>query len=133
MGSSIQRQESFTVGQAATYKSDSPKTSFAVVFEDDGDTAYFYALDTARTDQPILDALHIYNVASVSDRARPSILQIAWSDDGCKAIAVINRYPHAAFDFEARRGYCRTNFPAPDAAWTSHSHEWDDAVIQLFR
>ena len=133
MGSSIQLQETLHVGQAAAYKSDSPKTPFAVVFEDDGDAAYLYALDTTRTDQPILDALHIYNVASVGDRTKPSTLQIAWSDDGLKAVAVINRYPHAVFDFAARRGYCRTNFPAPDTAWTSHSHAWEDAAIQLFR
>ena len=133
MGSSIQLQETLHVGQAAAYKSVSPKASFAVVFEDDGDTGYLYALDTTRTEQPILDTLHIYNVANVTDRSKPSTLQVAWSDDGLKAVAVINRYPHAVFDFEAQRGYCRTNFPPPDTAWTRHSHEWDDAALQLFR
>ena len=133
MGSRIELQETLNVGTAAAYQSNSPKTPFAVVFEDDGDAAYLYALDTTRSEQPILDAMHIYNVGSVTDRDQPSTLQVAWSDDGLKAVCVINRYPHAVFDFEARRGYCRTNFPAPDAAWTKHSHEWDDAAINLFR
>lgn len=133
MGSCIELQETITVGRAAEHQSLSPKTSFAVVFKDDGETGYFYALDTARIEQPILDAMQIYVAASVAGREKPSTLQIAWSNDGLKAVCVINRYPHAVFDFKARRGYCRRNFPPPDASWTSHSHQWDDAAINLFR
>jgi len=133
MGSQIHLEETLIIGKAAAFQSNSPKTSFAVVFEDDSETAYVYALDTSCAEKPILDALHIYNVSSVADREKPSMLQVAWSDDGLKAVVVINRYPHAVFDFEAHRGYCRTNSPAPDTSWTSHSHEWNDAAIGLFR
>ncbi len=131
MGSRIHLQETLSVGEAAVSKSDSPANSFGVVFEDDGQTAYFYATDNVRTDQPILNAKHIYNVDSVDDRYKPSTLQVAWSDDGLKAVVVINRFPHAVYDFEARRGYCRTNFPKPDKGWTGHA--WDDPAISLFR
>ena len=42
----------------------------AVVFEDDGETGYFYACETMNG--PILDALHIYNVEAIKDRDRAS-------------------------------------------------------------
>ncbi len=80
-----------------------------------------------------MDALHIYNVANVTDRAKPSVVQLVWSRDGLKAALLINRYPHAVFDFESRRGYCRTGFPPPDKIWTQHSHEWSDDAQELFR
>ena len=49
----------------------------AVVFEDDGETGYFYACETVSG--PILDALHIYNVKAVSDRDVPSEFKLGWS------------------------------------------------------
>ncbi len=133
MGFTVRLQETPHIGQHAVHPCDSPANPFSVVFEDDGDTGYLYACDQSRAENPILDALQVYDVASVADRERPSTLQVAWSDDGLKAVAIINRYPHAVFDFEARRGYCRTNCPPPDPAWTSHDHAWDDAATHLFQ
>jgi len=133
MESAIYAEEALTVGTGTVVDSWSPQGRYAVVFEDDGETGYFYALGAVGEENPILDALHIYNVDSVADRERPSTLQIVWSADGLKAALVINRYPHAAFDFEARRGYCRTGFPPPNPGWTQHGHEWDDAVLELFK
>jgi len=81
-----------------------------------------------------VDALHIYNVTNVTDRHIPSTVQIVWSSDDLKALLLINRYPHAAFDFSTKRGYCRTGFPPPThTGWTQHSHEWDDKVVEMFR
>ena len=94
------------------------------MFEDDGDTGYLYARDG----ESILDAMQIYVAA---DRSGASTLQLAWSDDGLKAVAVLDRRPQAVFDFAARRGYARSNFPQPAQGWTGH--EWDDAAINLFR
>ncbi len=125
-------EQKFTVGKQIVVNCNSPKNSFAVVFEDDGETGYFYGLDTSREENPILDALHIYNVNNVTDKDIPSVVQIVWSDDGKKALLMINEYPHAAFDFVAKRGYCRTNFPTPDHKWTKYGHEWDDSVMKLF-
>lgn len=126
-------EQTIRVGEPVVIEARSPTKSLAVVFEDDGETGYFYALDTTRTDQPMVDALHIYDVAGVTDRDKPSVVQIRWSGDGLKAALLINDYPHAVFDFESRRGYCRTNFPPPDRRWTQHSHAWDDAAMEHFR
>lgn len=121
------------VGTKMVVDSVSTQSSFAVVFEDDGDTGYFYGLDPSREGNPILDAMHIYNVSAVTDRDQPSAVKIVWSDDGLKAALVINEYPHAVFDFEAKRGYCRTGFPPADKRWTLFDHSWDDRALQLFR
>ncbi len=58
---------------------------------------------------------------------------ILWSGDGIKCALLINAYPHAAFDFEAKRGYCRTNFPnfpkTSAGCWDSSDHHWSDEAI----
>jgi len=122
--------QTFKPGDNAFFASDSPTHPHSASFEDDGDTGYFYALDLDRSDNMILDALHIYNVASVSDRDGESSLSILWSADGIKCALLINGYPHATFDFAARQGRCRTNFPTvPNAApgcWDSSDHRWSD-------
>ena len=47
----------FTPGEETFYASDSPTSSFSGVFEDDGQTGYFYAYDRpAPDDARILDA-----------------------------------------------------------------------------
>ena len=123
----------FYPGQEAYLDSKSAVNSFAVVFEDDGTTGYFYALDTANEGQMILDAVHIYDAENVTDRDRSSIAQIIWSASGEQAALLINVYPHAVFDFAAKRGYCRTGFPPPSPKWSSESHEWDDAALNFFK
>lgn len=110
----------------------SPHMDYCVIYEDDGETGYFYALDLKNQEDPILDALHIYNVEDVEDSDLPSLFQIVWSADGLKAGLFINEYPHAVFDFEAKRGYCRTNYPPPNTDFTEHSHEWSDDCLQWF-
>jgi hypothetical protein len=74
-------EQEIKVGESAVLEGPSPSTPFAAVFEDDGETGYFYALDTTQGENPILDALHIYDVESVSDRHRPSKVRIVWSPD----------------------------------------------------
>ncbi len=116
----------------------SPTADFGVVFEDDGDTGYFYALERPlHPDGRILDAVHIYNVANVNDRDVPSRVSLLWSEDGMKCALLINNYPHAAFNFVARRGYCRTNFPnspdREDGSWITSDHQWRDDIMQWFR
>lgn len=121
------------VGEPLTVEGPSPSSNFGIVFEDDGETGYLYGLDFSREENPILDALCIYNVEAVADRDKPSKVQLIWSSDGLKAALLINRYPHAVLDFEARRGYCRTGFPPADPKWTKFDHSWDDSAIELFR
>jgi len=127
-------QETFRVGSGIYLAGDSTDVRFGAVFEEDNETGYFYALELPK--HTILDALHIYNIANVVDRDRPSTFSIVWSDDGSKCALLINNYPHGAFDFVAQRGYCRTNFPSfprqAEQAWQKYDHSWsDDAVSWL--
>src|SRR4051812_21165418 len=126
MAAELVAEETLKVGEAAVLKGPSPGGRYLVTFEDDGETGYFFALDTTQVANPICDALHIYNALAVADRDQPAVFQIAWSQDGLKACLIINDDPHAVFDFEAKRGYCRTGFPPAEPKWTNFSHDWDD-------
>jgi hypothetical protein len=134
MPSTVEAEETIQVGQEIVVASGSPTTEFEVVFEDDGTTGYFYGVDTSSKEIQILDAMHIYNVASVVDKDSPSLVQVAWSGDGLKAALFINGFAHAVFDFAVKRGYCRTNFPSPSGTgeWTTFDHKWSDSALDLF-
>jgi hypothetical protein len=119
----------FFPGKKAWYASDSPTAQFTAIFEDEGDTGYFYAYDRAGGVR-VLDAMHIYNVTSVVDKDRESVAEIVWSLDGLKAILLINDYPHAIIDFSERRSYCRTAFPSPPSNW--YRGEWSEELLKLF-
>lgn len=127
-------QGQLITGDKQVIESMAPEGPFAAVFEDDGSTGYFYALDTSGDDNPIQDALHIYNADDVSDGDTPSDVKIGWSEDSKKCVLLINGYPHGVFDFDGKRGYCRTGFPPPVSHdWSKTGHEWDDAVDDFFR
>lgn len=126
-------KETLVVGQPSEIFGESHLGRFATVFEDDGETGYFYALDGENKDNQICDALHIYDVSNVVDVDVASEVEILWSEDGLKSVLLINNYPYAVFDFESRRGYCRTNFPKPNSTWTRFDHQWDDAALVLFK
>jgi hypothetical protein len=102
-----------------------------VVFEDDGETGTFYA--RARGDGPILDALHVYSVEDVADRARVAEFKIGWSASGRQAILLINGGVHAVFDFDREKGWCRSAFSAAAPSWSLEGHQWDDACLAHFR
>jgi hypothetical protein len=135
---------SFTPGRAFL-SSDSPAVPWTVVFEDEGIAAYFYACDRSQTTQEesILDAMLIYNVgalaASDAELERPVAERIAtveWSRDGLKAVLYLDGTAQALFDFAARRGYCRMDFPnflsERGDSWRKDSHTWSDAALQQF-
>ena len=131
----IVAKESLRVGQALVVDADSPIGRYATVFEDDGATAYFYAIDTDAEDgKAIQDALHVYNAADVTDAELASTLEIGWSDDGLKALLLINDHPHAAFDFGRRQGWCQTGSPpGPSASgWSPAPRQWNEDVEALF-
>jgi len=134
----------FTPGDAFL-ASDSPTVPWTVVFEDEGVTGYFYACDRSQQnhDASILDAMSIYNVAALaaSDAAlaRPCSQRIAsveWSRDGLKAVLYLDGFAQGLYDFGARRGYCRMDFPnflgAQGDTWNRSSHAWSDSALQLF-
>jgi hypothetical protein len=103
----------------------------AVVFEDDGETGYFYACEALNG--PILDALHVYDVASVTDFYRHSEYKVGWSPSGRQAILTINGHAHAVFDFDARQGWCRSGFPPNNERWSRDGHAWDESCLEAFR
>jgi hypothetical protein len=121
-------EEEIRIGDEVVLSSNSSTSKYGVVFEDDGAVGYLYALDFRGAQNNIVDAVHIYNVSSVVDRDKPSIIQLLWSDDGLKAALLINDYPHAVFDFLNRQGFCRTSFPSPGPNWTRP--EWNDQVLE---
>ena len=127
-------ESEFVPGQAVMVAADSGSAAYSAVFEDDGDTGYFYALDTRGPDHRILDTLHVYNVKDVVDRHKPSRAQVVWSPDGLRVVLRINGFPHAAFDLAKARGYCRTNYPPPSqGGFSSDGHAWSDEVLAFFK
>jgi len=111
----IYEEQTFKVGDDLFIDS-TTENSYAVVFEDNGETGYFYAVDSKN--MKVLDGLHIYNVANVTDKHKPSTLKILWTEDESKAFLSINNYYHAVFDFRNKAGYCRTGFPESNNSWT---------------
>jgi hypothetical protein len=124
-------KQEIQVGNPIVIEAESPDGRFGVVFEDDGETGYFYARDFS-VESLFVDALHIYSVKDVTDRHLTSTVHILWSADSSKSCLIINQYPHALFDFSAKRGHNRDEFPTPtpDAGWTRHP--WQDSLRALF-
>lgn len=101
----------------------------SVIFEDDGETGYFYALDT-RQAMPIVDSLHIYNASAVSEKETARKLQICWSQDGNFALLLINDYPHAAFDFVKLIAYNHSKYPEPEFGSMWSRKVIDDELVK---
>jgi hypothetical protein len=127
----IYEEQTFTVGQD-TFIDSTVENDNAVVFEDNEETGYFYAIDR-KNNLEILDALHIYNVADIVDKDKPSILKILWTEDLNKAFLSINNYYHAVFDFQNKAGYCRTAFPSASNSWAiiTERNLTDRLIIEL--
>lgn len=123
-------EEEIQIGNEVVLSNKSTASKYGVVFEDDGTVGYLYAIELRGENYDILDAMHIYNVASVVDRDKPSTIQIVWSDDGLKVALLINDYPHAVVDYANRQGFCRNNFPSPGSNWTRP--EWSNQVFENF-
>jgi hypothetical protein len=130
----ITAEEEFSVGAPTVIEGSAPESHYVAIFEDNGDSGYFYALDPSLEGNPIQDAVHIYNASNLTGRERPSVVKIGWSADSKKVVLLINDFPHAIFDFEAKRGFCRTGFPplATEGSWSGGSHEWSEVALQLF-
>lgn len=126
----IYEEQVINVGED-TFIDSTSENGNAVVFEDNCETGYFYAVDRRNNKLKVLDGLHIYNVANVADKHKPSIMKILWSQDLTKAFLSINDYYHAVFDFQSHAGYCRSGFPETTNPWTKvKERELTDALIQ---
>ena len=147
MNGYLMQEQAWVAGQDLFLESFSPENHFGVVFEDDGEAAYFYAIekDGQGEGMRILDALHIYESAEREERQdagdpplgpykdlgeKPVDLKIVWTRDWMKCALVIGGYVHALFDFEAQSGYNINEFPPPNSIWTKGDRKLTDELIQ---
>jgi hypothetical protein len=128
----LMQDREWIVGEDLFLESFSPENTFGVVFEDDGDAAYFYGVekDKAGTGVQILDALHIYERDEEDEVAGKRRLQIVWSRDWLKCALVIDGQCHALYDFEAHGGYNINEFPPPNDVWTQGDRQLTDEIVK---
>ena len=118
--------------------SPSPAVPWTVVFEDEGVAGYFYACDRSQTTQEdsILDAMLIYNVGTMQTPELERLAAVQWSRDGQRAALYLDGTPQALFDFTARTGICRMDFPnflqEQGDLWRKGTHAWNDAEFGRF-
>jgi hypothetical protein len=132
MNGYLMQEQDWVAGQDLFIESFSPESRYGVVFEDDGEAAYFYAVekDAEGAGVRVLDALHIRNTESGETASVPSNLKIVWSRDWLKCALVIDGYAHALFDFEAHGGYNINEFPPPNEFWTNGDRKLSDEKIK---
>lgn len=127
--------QEFYVGQEEFLGYNSPNDSvdFGVVFEDNGSTGYFYAINKDNGGMDILDALHIYNVKDVIDKEKVCEAEFMWSEDGLKSALMVNGYCHAIFDFKQKAGFCRNAFPEANHKWSEvKDRKLTDELVEAF-
>jgi hypothetical protein len=113
---------------------------WTVVFEDEGVAGYFYACDRSRETQEesILDAMLVYNSDAAAKAAGDAelIASVQWSKDGLLAALYIDGSAQAIFDFGAKCGYCKMNFPnfldEQSGGWRKDSHAWNEGLLARF-
>jgi hypothetical protein len=159
MNGYLMQERQWTPGEDLFAESFSPESPYGVVFEDDGQTAYFYAVEKDKEGESlrVLDALHIRETGAESeeeedarasdpgsdsavvgqDRSaegratqKPSRLQIVWSRDWMKSALVIDGLCHALFDFIAHGGYNINEFPPPNEFWTQGDRKLTMELMQ---
>jgi hypothetical protein len=126
------RDQVSKIGDKLVFQMDAPSHEVTVVFEDDGDTAYFYALMPNGSGQlELLDALHVYN-AEAELRGSDIRLEVEWSQDSRLAGLRVNASLWALFDFGAETGWSRSNFPPPAGRWRMGESrpQWNDDLVR---
>lgn len=146
----LMQEQTFVPGEDNFIESFSPENNYGVVFEDDGETAYFYAVekDKDTSGLRVLDALHIYEVdeflaareaiegASAGGAPqkqtgkKTSKLLVIWSRDWMKCALVIDGQCQAIFNFETQGGYNINEFPPPNDIWTKGDRKLTDELIR---
>ncbi len=132
MKPSLGAKRTFRPGEKIIVESDAATGRRGVVFEDDGRTGYFYARDYSVPEHLFVDVLHIYSLKELRDAHLSSEVHIIWSEDEMKVALIINRYPHAVFDFGEKIGYSRDVFPDPDPRTGWRHERYADSLRQLF-
>ena len=130
------KEQQIKIGENTYVESLSSENDYAVMFEDDTETGYFYGAEKNKETQEvrILDMLHIYDVESIAEEERTATLSIIWSTDWMRSALIINSYCHAVFDFANHGGYNRHEFPPPNSIWTKQDRKLtDEMVAEFFR
>ncbi|MEO5593744.1 MAG: DUF2251 domain-containing protein [Chitinophagaceae bacterium] len=130
------KEQHFIAGEESLVESSSSENNYAVAFEDDAETGYFYAIELNREtgEQLVLDAVHIYEVDDIEENKRAGIIKIIWSTDWLRCGLLINNYCHAVFDFPSHGAYCRNEFPPPNGIWTKGERALtDEMVVDFFK
>src|SRR2546426_2917806 len=102
-------------------------SGFGVVFEDDGETGYFYAT-TESFDT--LDALPLYDKRDPAEPRIGETVYIVWQPVLRKAGIFYDDTFHAVIDFRNRKACCRSGFPPKSGSWCTSSHKWDDRLAE---
>ena len=134
------QEQQWTPGQDLFIESFSPENHFGVIFEDDGEAAYFYAVEKDEQGEGlrVLDALHIHEEDDPEDEDdaeeddEPADLKIIWSRDWKKCALVLDGFVHAFFDFENQGGYNINEFPPPNDFWSRGDRKLTPELIQKF-
>ena len=129
--------EQLHLGAPTVIESYADKTPYGAVFEDDGKLAYFYAVDTRLGEPAVLDSVCVYHITAVVNHPTPELdafhsydVRVVWSEDQQHVALLLDGYAHAAFDFENKRAYCRSNFPS-GSAWSPAGHDWDPHAVDF--
>lgn len=130
MNGYLMQEAEWVAGQDLFLESFAPENTYGVIFEDDGEAAYFYALEKEKDELHILDALHIHETDEETDPQPPAQLKIIWSKDWMKVALVIDGHVHALFDFEAHGGYNINEFPPPNEFWTQGDRKLTGELIE---
>ncbi len=140
MNGYLMQEQKWTPGQDLFLESSSPENRYGVIFEDDGEAAYFYAVEKDKQGEGlrVLDALHIHEEDDPGDEDdaqeddEPADLKIIWSRDWLKCALVLDGFVHALFDFENQGGYNINEFPPPNDFWTQGDRKLTPELIQRF-
>lgn len=105
-------------GRQDVVESQSSSRPFMTVFEDDGETGYFYALDLTRErGNQIVDAVQIYLVPEEPGEVNNRVLRILWSPDGDKSALEFDGAMRAVFDFPGRLACSLSEAPPSSDGW----------------
>jgi hypothetical protein len=87
-------------------------------------------LDLRREEQPIVDALHIYDAGDASGREHE--VELLWHAEGGAAVLVLDGEVQALVDFAEPRFMCRTGYPPPGPESPVDTHEWDQKAFEEY-
>ena len=132
MNGYLMQEKTFLQGEDTFIESYASANQFGVVFEDDGQTGYFYAVEiSAENPEPrILDALHIYEAEHLPPGRLPVKALIVWSKDWLKCALVLDDRCHALFDFSKHGGYNINEFPPPNQFWTKQDRKLTNDLLK---